>query len=63
MIKLANIEGDQVVIQIPVAAFSAAASQSGLVITDLASLVPQFVSAVDAEGWYENLHLKKVLDA
>lgn len=63
MVKLARIEGDEVVIRVQLAVLDGAASFSGLRVTDPAKLGPHFVSELNSQGQDEELYLNKVLDA
>lgn len=63
MVKIAKVEGDAVVLRIPIYALAEAAEHSGLQVTDPASLAPCFARELNAEGQDEELFINKALDA
>lgn len=60
---LAKVEGDEIVIRVPITALPDAAEHSGLAVTDAEALAPCFARELNAEGTDEDLFLNKVMDA
>ena len=63
MTEFARVEGDEVVVRIPVSALVAAARYSGLAVTNPKAFAPHFALELNAEGMDEELFLNKVMDA
>lgn len=63
MSDLAKVEGDEVVIRIPISTLAQGAIYSGVVVTDAIAFAPHFAREMNAEGMDEETFLNKVMDA